>query len=92
MATNSHVLHGIVKQHQVHGRVEFIVAVHRFLEHRLQRFPVLHRPVMRVRPATCEVAVDKRLLQQRGIRSGLSEEGETGAGAPPGSATPAAGA
>lgn len=67
------MLHGVFKQHQVHGGVELVVGVYRFSENRLQAFPVLHWHVTRVLRTSSKVAINKGLLQHHALTSTLQE-------------------
>lgn len=74
---NSHMLHGVLKQNQVHGSIQFIVAVQGFRKNRPQYLRVLHRQVTGILPTVSKVAIDKGLLKQRVTVYTLREEEKT---------------
>lgn len=75
---DSHVLHGVFKQNQVHGSVQLIVALQGFRKNGPQSLPVLHRQVPRVLPTVSKVAIDEGLPRQRVTVYALQEEEKTG--------------
>lgn len=70
------MLHGILKQNQVHGGVEFVIAVQHFCEYCPEHFPVLHGLVAWLHPIVGKMAINEGLLKQRVTVYTLPEDKE----------------
>lgn len=57
------MVHGVFKQHKVHGSDEIVVAGERLIEQLLELRPFVNREVLGISHALREVAVDEWLLE-----------------------------
>lgn len=61
--TPANMIHGILKEHKVHGGHQVVVPGERLIQQLLDLRPIFDREVLRVADAFSEVAVDERFLK-----------------------------
>ena len=74
------MLHGLLKQHQVHDGVQLVVVLQRVTQGLVQLLPVRHAEVARLTHAMGKVAVDQRLVDKDGLVYTLQQGGGTDGG------------
>lgn len=76
LVIDSHVLHGLFKQHQVHVRVKFIVMLQSVHQRLLKLLQVCHPSVPRFTRTVSEVRVDQWLVDEDRLIDALRRQRE----------------
>lgn len=69
------MLHGLLKQHQVHVRMQFIIMFQRVHQHLLKLLQVRHLCVARLARTVSEVRIDQRLVDEDRLIYALQTHG-----------------
>lgn len=67
------MLHGLLKQHQVHDGVQLVVVLQSVAQGLVQLLPVRHAEVARLPHPVGKVAVDERLVDEDGLVYALQQ-------------------